>query len=58
MPFSILRDWLDDGRIDNGAKLLRADWSEWREVEEVFTDMRPDDEPGEPSGDLPEFIPV
>ena len=41
--FGILRAWLADGRVDLGARLLRADWSKWRRVESLFQDMLPDD---------------
>ena len=56
--FGILRNWLDEGRIDIGAKVLRADWSKWRDVEEVFSDMLPDDEPDVPLIDTSNFRPI
>jgi len=38
--FGILRDWLADGRLDVGTRLLRADWSKWQLVEQLFSDMK------------------
>ena len=52
VQFSTLRGWLADGRVEVGAKLLRADWSKWKVVEKVFSDMIPDEEPDEPPDDL------
>ena len=40
--FGILRDWLADGRLDVGTRLLRADWSKWQLVEQLFSDMLPE----------------
>ena len=50
--FQRLRDWLADGRIDVGAKVLRADWSKWRRVEKVFSDMVADEAPDEPNDEV------
>ena len=42
--FGVLRDWLADGRLDVGTKVLRADWNKWRRIERIFTDMLPSDD--------------
>ena len=47
--FGILRGWLADGRVDVGAKLLRADWRKWRRVEKLFSDIAADDATDEPN---------
>ena len=53
VEFDILRDWVADGRVDVGAKLLRADWQNWEPAEQLFSEMvfedvsdEPIDEPG------------
>ena len=56
--FGILRDWLADGRMDIGARLLRADWSNWKRVERLFPDMLPDDDTPEPIFDVPQINPI
>ena len=37
----VLNRWIEDGRIDFGMKLLRADWSKWQRVERVFKELQP-----------------
>ena len=44
--FGILRDWLADGRLETGTRLLRADWANWQPIEQLFSDMLPN--PGTP----------
>ena len=58
IQFGTLRNWLADGRVDVGAKLLRADWSKWRRVEKLFTEMLPDDSTDEPVFDEPGIKPA
>jgi tetratricopeptide (TPR) repeat protein len=42
-PVSIqtLVDWASEGRLVNGMKLLRADWSKWKRIETIFPDITP-----------------
>lgn len=42
--FGILVSWLQDGRVDVGMKLLRADWAKWKRVERLFPDILPSNE--------------
>ena len=56
--FGILRDWLADGRVDIGTRLLRADWGNWQRVERLFPDMLPDDGTPEPIYDVPQINPT
>ena len=51
--FGMLRGWLANGRIEVGTKLLRADWSKWRNAEELFSDLMFEDAPDEPMADEP-----
>ena len=37
----VLNRWIEDGRIDFGMRLLRADWSKWQRVERVFKELQP-----------------
>ena len=37
----VLDQWIAEGRIDFGMKLLRADWSKWQRVERVFKELQP-----------------
>jgi len=37
----VLNRWIEEGRIDFGMKLLRADWSKWQRVERVFKELEP-----------------
>ena len=54
----VLNRWIEDGRIDFGMKLLRADWSKWQRVERVFNELQPTAAEVEPnsSGTFPEII--
>ena len=46
----VLNRWIEDGRIDFGMKLLRADWSKWQRVERVFKELQPAAEKAEQTG--------
>lgn len=37
----ILNCWIEEGRIDFGMRLLRADWQKWKKVERIFDELRP-----------------
>ena len=37
----VLDRWVQEGRIDFGMKLLRADWSKWQRVEKIFKELLP-----------------
>ncbi len=37
----ILNRWIEEGRIDFGMRLLRADWPKWKRVERIFDELRP-----------------
>ena len=37
----VLNRWIEDGRLDFGMKLLRADWSKWQRVERIFKELQP-----------------
>ena len=37
----ILNRWIEEGRIDFGMRLLRADWPKWKRVERIFNELRP-----------------
>ena len=37
----ILNQWIEDGRIDFGMRLLRSDWPKWKRVERIFKELRP-----------------
>ena len=37
----VLDQWIKEGRLDFGMKLLRADWSKWQRVERVFKELLP-----------------
>lgn len=39
--FGILKTWIEDGRVDLGMKLLRADWSKWKRAEKIFSEISP-----------------
>lgn len=41
VPYRILKNWIRDGRIDIGMKLLRADWSKWKRAEKIFSEISP-----------------
>ena len=38
---SILNQWIEEGRIDFGMRLLRADWPKWKKVERIFNELHP-----------------
>ena len=48
VQFGIMRGWVADGRVDVGAKLLRADWHKWQTAEKLFSDMVTEDPTDEP----------
>ena len=56
--FGIMRDWLADGRVDVGTRLLRADWGNWKRIEQLFPDMLPDDDTHEPIYEVPQINPT
>ena len=37
----IINHWIEEGRIDFGMRLLRADWPKWKKVELIFSELRP-----------------
>ena len=37
----IINHWIEEGRIDFGMRLLRADWPKWKKVERIFKELRP-----------------
>jgi tetratricopeptide (TPR) repeat protein len=37
LPRETLNQWIEEGRIDFGMRLLRADWSKWKRAEQIFT---------------------
>lgn len=39
--YGILTTWIQDGRIDMGMKLLRADWAKWKRAEKIFSEISP-----------------
>ncbi len=41
VPLSVLVEWASEGRLTNGMKLLRADWSKWKRIERVFPEVTP-----------------
>ena len=36
-----LNKWIQEGRIDFGMRLLRADWAKWKRVERIFEELLP-----------------
>ena len=38
---NLLNQWIEEGRIDFGMRLLRADWPKWKRVERIFKELRP-----------------
>ena len=34
-----LNMWIEEGRLDFGMKLLRADWSKWKRAEKIFSEL-------------------
>jgi tetratricopeptide (TPR) repeat protein len=39
--YSILKTWINEGRVDIGMKVLRADWSKWKRAEKIFPELSP-----------------
>ena len=39
--------WIEEGRIDFGMKLLRADWPKWKRAEKIFRELGVSSDPGE-----------
>ena len=39
--FGILNTWVQEGRVDVGMRLLRADWSKWKRVERILPEITP-----------------
>ena len=38
--------WIEEGRVDFGMKLLRADWNKWKRAEKIFNELgAPNDVP-------------
>ena len=35
----MLNSWIEEGRVDFGMKLLRADWSKWKRAEKIFREL-------------------
>ena len=38
---SIVNQWIEEGRIDFGMKMLRADWAKFKRVERIFRELQP-----------------
>lgn len=36
-----LNQWIGEGRVDFGMKLLRADWTTWKRAEAIFQELKP-----------------
>lgn len=41
VQYDLLKTWINDGRIDVGMKVLRADWSKWKRAESIFEELYP-----------------
>ncbi len=39
--FGILSSWANEGRLDIGMRLLRADWRKWQRVEKILPEITP-----------------
>ena len=39
MSRETLNLWIQEGRVDFGMKLLRADWSKWKRAEKIFSEL-------------------
>jgi tetratricopeptide (TPR) repeat protein len=39
--------WIEQGRVDFGMKLLRADWPKWKRAEKIFRELGVSSDPGE-----------
>lgn len=38
----VLNRWIEEGRIDFGMRLLRADWGKWQRAEKIFKELLPE----------------
>ncbi|WP_168211073.1 tetratricopeptide repeat protein [Mariniblastus fucicola] len=47
MSRETLNLWIEEGRVDFGMKLLRADWSKWKRAEKIFNELGVSSEPPE-----------
>ncbi|MFN6109626.1 MAG: tetratricopeptide repeat protein [Planctomycetota bacterium] len=36
---AVLNDWVEQGRIGQGMRLLRGDWSKWKRAEKVYPEL-------------------
>jgi tetratricopeptide (TPR) repeat protein len=41
VSLTLLAEWASQGRLVNGMKLLRADWSKWKRIEKIFPEITP-----------------
>lgn len=41
VPLELLADWAGEGRLVNGMRLLRSDWSKWKRIEKIFPEITP-----------------
>jgi tetratricopeptide (TPR) repeat protein len=41
VPLPVLADWASEGRLVNGMRLLRSDWSKWKRIEKIFPEITP-----------------
>lgn len=39
LPRETLNAWIEEGRVDFGMRLLRADWSKWKRAEQIFVEL-------------------
>lgn len=39
VPKVLLDNWFREGRIDQHSKLLRSDWTKWRNADEIYADL-------------------
>jgi tetratricopeptide (TPR) repeat protein len=51
--YNILKTWIQEGRVDIGMKLLRADWSKWKRAEKIFSEIAPLDRRSKLVDDFP-----
>ena len=47
MSRETLNLWIQEGRIDFGMKLLRADWAKWKRAEKIFNELGVSTDPQE-----------
>ena len=55
VPLVILNTWATEGRLDVGMKILRADWSKWKRLEKILTEVTPTERVGELVEEFPEI---